>query len=108
VRPSANTIASSSNFKVDIGVRDFIAWRLIPDDQKSRISICFIQEVMAVSGTCREADACAGAAALGQKRLWVWPYPLVGVTPKSRRNGDQIAALVVCYGVGGYAVERLG
>jgi hypothetical protein len=44
----------------------------------------------------------------GQTRLWVWAYPLVRATPKSRSNGDQIAALVVCYGIERYAVERLG
>ena len=53
-------IRSCLQFQVDIGIRHLITCNAVADDQKGGILIGEVQEVMAIAGACRKANARAG------------------------------------------------
>jgi hypothetical protein len=58
--PFAHAVGSSFEFEIYVGVYDLVAGRSIADNEKTRISICFIQEMVTIASTSGEADACTG------------------------------------------------
>jgi hypothetical protein len=51
------SIGTGLQLQVDVRINDFVAWRTVSHDQKGRIIVGRIQEVMAIASACRECDA---------------------------------------------------
>src|ERR1041384_7928156 len=51
------SIDTGLQLQVDVRVSDFVVWRAVAHDQKGRIIVGLIQEVMTIASACRECDA---------------------------------------------------
>ena len=51
------SIGTGFQLQVDVRISDFVAWRAVSHDQKGRIIVGRIQEVMTIASACRECDA---------------------------------------------------
>ena len=50
------SIGTGLQLQVNVRISDFVTWRTVSHDQKGRIILGRIQEVMTIASACRECD----------------------------------------------------